>query len=451
MQQMWVIVIALAMTSLVQAQATSRPTRTEAPASFPRFRSAISNLKLSDEQTKKIDDIFDRESEDIRAMSADLREMKPADRQAKFKEFFNDLRDDISQVLTSEQKEKFDSALQSLPGLGDRPRGATTKPGGAPGAGRAGERGFGPRAREALQQLNLTEEQKTKIKKIFEDAGEKYRQIASTSERGSEEMRSKMRELMENTRDAVKDVLTPEQMEKFTAAMRGDGAPQTQPRSIEGKMKDEKMMDEKMSSKMEDENSKSGDRQASSDSEKSSESESIATGPQAGQPAPEFSLQKLDGLKLNLSNFKGKVVVLTFGSYSSPSFRRRAQGLEEIYKRYDDRANFLLVYTKEAHPKNGWQVDRNKDENVEVPEASDMSAREQQAKQARSTLHRSWPTLIDTMDDSAAKAYGAGECTTFIIDREGKIYSRLQWSDPYTLKRQLDEILAVKPTTRPVG
>jgi hypothetical protein len=199
-------------------------------------------------------------------------------------------------------------------------------------------------------------------------------------------------------------------------------------------MKDEKMSDEKSPAK---------DDEKKSSSKDDSSSEAPANAPQAGQTAPAFALQKVDSsTTLQLSAFKGKVVVLTFASYSSPTFRRRAAGLEDLRRRNDNRANFLFIYTKEAHPKGGWEVDRNKDEDVQVEQAKDLSERSRTAKQMHEALHFSWPMLTDSMDDSAAKAYGAGECTTIIINRDGTIYSRLQWSDPYTLKRQLDELFS---------
>lgn len=437
-----VVVLLVGMLSFTaHAQPASRPARGgEGSQSFPRIRVMLEDLKLSDDQKKKIEDIFNTTSQNLRTMLPEMRNATQQERMEKYKQILTDLRDDIDQVLTPDQKKKFNESMEAVrSGFAGQP-GPTTQPGaGGGGPGTA----LMMRMRSKLEQLGLTDDQKAKAKKVLEDAGQKMRQIASSTERGSQEMREKVRDLFEQTRDSLKNILTPEQFDKFTSGIResfGGGAgdkPATQPKMIEEKMKDEKTDDKSSSPKDDDKKSSSKDDQSS---------EAPADAPQAGQPAPAFALQKADSsTTLQLSAFKGKVVVLTFGSYSSPTFRRRAQALEDIRKHNDNRANFLFVYTKESHPKGGWEVDRNKEEDVEVQQAKDLSDRSKTARQMHEALHFSWPMLMDTMDDSAAKAYGAGECTTIIINRDGTIYSRLQWSDPYTLKRQLDELFA-KPS-----
>jgi peroxiredoxin len=419
-------------------QSTSRPARAgEGSQTFPRIRAILQDLKLSDDQKKKIEDVFTSASENMRAMGAEMREMSQQQRLEKYRQMITDLREDIGKELNSDQKVKFNEAMDKVR-MGPAASGATTQP-----AGGQGITQIMMRMRSRLEQLGLSDEQKEKAKKVFQDTTDKLKQLGTSTERGGQEMRQKAREILESSRDSLKEILTSEQWEKFTSGLResfGAGAgekPATQPKMIEEKMKDEKMTDEKPSQ----DDDKAKDKSSSKDDQSS---EAPADAPQAGQVAPAFSLQKVDGSKLELSAFKGKVVVLAFGSYSSPTFRRRAAALEEIRRKNDIRANFLFVYTKESHPKGGWEVDRNKQEDVEVTQASDLSDRSKQAKRMHEALRFNWPLLVDSMDDSAAKAYGAGECTTVIINRDGTIYSRLQWSDPYTLKRQLDDLFSKK-------
>src|SRR5205823_7819953 len=109
-------------------------------------------------------------------------------------------------------------------------------------------------------------------------------------------------------------------------------------------------------------------------------------GPAIGQAAPEFNLQKLDGRSVQLSSFKGKILVLMFGSYSSPSFRQRAAMIQDLARETGSHASFLIIYTKEAHPKDGWQVERNREQKILVPAHSDAASRIAAAKSARETL-----------------------------------------------------------------
>src|SRR5262249_34936045 len=69
-----------------------------------------------------------------------------------------------------------------------------------------------------------------------------------------------------------------------------------------------------------------------------------------GQPAPDLTLNRLDATPIQLSAFKGKFVLLVFGSYSSPSFRQRAAALEQIKKDYSGRVSMFLIYTSENYP-----------------------------------------------------------------------------------------------------
>jgi peroxiredoxin len=420
------------------AQPTTHPARSgEGSQTFPRIRVILQDLKLSDDQKKKIEDVFTSAGENMRAMGAEMREMSQQQRLEKYRQMITDLREDIGKELNSDQKAKFNEAMEKVgrPNALSAP-GSTTQP-----AGGQGITQMMMRMRSRLEQLGLSDEQKENAKKVFQDTTEKLKQLSTSTERGGQEMRQKAREILESSRDSLKEILTPEQWEKFTSGLResfGAGAgekPATQPKMIDEKMKDERMSDEKPSK----DDDKAKEKSSSKDDQSS---EAPADAPQAGQAAPAFALQKVDGSTLELSAFKGKVVVLAFGSYSSPTFRRRAAALEEIRRKNDNRANFLFVYTKESHPKGGWEVDRNKQEDVEVTQASDLSDRSKQAKRMHEALRFNWPLLVDSMDDSAAKAYGAGECTTVIINRDGTIYSRLQWSDPYTLKRQLDDLLS---------
>src|SRR5207249_3356519 len=104
-----------------------------------------------------------------------------------------------------------------------------------------------------------------------------------------------------------------------------------------------------------------------------------------GEPAPNFDLKKLDGRNVQLSFFKGRVLVMVFGSYSTPVFRDRAAGLEKLARDHRS-AEFLLVYTREAHPAGAKELDRNKDDAISITQPADEKARMEQAKKTKETL-----------------------------------------------------------------
>jgi hypothetical protein len=171
--------------------------------------------------------------------------------------------------------------------------------------------------------------------------------------------------------------------------------------------------------------------------------------PVPGQPAPALALQKLDGSPVQLSSFKGRLVLLAFGSYSSPSFRTRAQALEELRREYGARVNFVVVYTREAHPSGGWEVDRNRDAEISVPQHADAKARAAAAKQARELLKLQSTITTDSMDDATARAYHAWpNNAAVLIGKDGNVFAYQEWFDAYGMRQAIVEAMAPAPTTR---
>ena len=95
--------------------------------------------------------------------------------------------------------------------------------------------------------------------------------------------------------------------------------------------------------------------------------------------------------------------------------------IEEIYSRYRDRVEFLLVYTREAHPTDGWQTDRNIKDNVLLTQHQSFGEREDAAGTCSRDLHISVPILIEEMDNSGDEAYGAAPVRLYLIGTDGKV------------------------------
>jgi Spy/CpxP family protein refolding chaperone len=78
------------------------------------------------------------------------------------------------------------------------------------------------RLQEALNELNLTDDQKGKLKDVFADAKSKRESIMSDASLTADQKKEKMKALHQDTMAKVNDVLTPDQRtqlkEKLEAA-----------------------------------------------------------------------------------------------------------------------------------------------------------------------------------------------------------------------------------------
>jgi periplasmic protein CpxP/Spy len=67
------------------------------------------------------------------------------------------------------------------------------------------------------KQLNLTDEQKAKIKPILDDEGKQMRTMREDTSLSQQQRHDKMMQLHETADSQINDVLTPEQQKKFAA------------------------------------------------------------------------------------------------------------------------------------------------------------------------------------------------------------------------------------------
>jgi Spy/CpxP family protein refolding chaperone len=149
-------------------------------------KSVQEELKLSEDQVKKVQDYVAKAREDFRG----LRDLKEEERKQKFEELAKKGNQFLADTLKPEQAKRLKQITIQI-----EPLRAAHDP-------------------EVAKDLGLTEEQKTKIKDISEDtrkqAGEVFR-----GEGSREEKAGKIKELRKGARDKFTEVLTPEQRTKW--------------------------------------------------------------------------------------------------------------------------------------------------------------------------------------------------------------------------------------------
>ena len=95
--------------------------------------------------------------------------------------------------------------------------------------------------------------------------------------------------------------------------------------------------------------------------------------------------------------------------------------LNELYRKYRDRAAFYVVYIQEAHPIDAWQVDDNLKDDVLVASTITKDERMNVAGVCVRTLGIELPALVDEPDNRVERAYTAWPDRLYVIDREGRI------------------------------
>jgi hypothetical protein len=95
--------------------------------------------------------------------------------------------------------------------------------------------------------------------------------------------------------------------------------------------------------------------------------------------------------------------------------------LHELYDRYRDRVEFLVVYIREAHPEDGWVLESNRDEGIALVDPATREAREEAAHACVLKTAIRMPTLVDGLDDEVARRYGAWPDRLYLIGRDGRI------------------------------
>ena len=150
---------------------------------------------------------------------------------------------------------------------------------------------------------------------------------------------------------------------------------------------------------------------------------SLQPGPVLGETAPDFTLKTVDGHEdVTLSKLLGsKPVVLVFGNFTCGPFRGQGGNVEKLYRRYKDRATFVMVYVREAHPTDGWSMESNDRVGVSIRQPRSYDERVAVARTCGVRLGLGFPMLVDTIDDAVGSRYSGMPGRLYLIDCQGKV------------------------------
>ena len=89
--------------------------------------------------------------------------------------------------------------------------------------------------------------------------------------------------------------------------------------------------------------------------------------------------------------------------------------LADLYARYSDRVRFIVVYIREAHPTDGWDIGSEN----RLTDPTTIAERRQVAGQCEQALQYGIKTYVDEMDDAVMKAYAAWPERLYLVDTQG--------------------------------
>ncbi len=173
---------------------------------------------------------------------------------------------------------------------------------------------------------------------------------------------------------------------------------------------------------------------------------------QVGQPAPEFTLPLASGTEdakaiaqrskrntrpsgkatkaaasdktISLKQLRAnKPVVLIFGSVTCPPFRGQLEGIDDVYRDFRDRAEFLFIYIREAHPDSVLSLTdaQQRPALVKIPQHTTLKGRTQAAAACGRTLKLRMPIAVDTIDNTVGRAYAGWPNRMVVVGADGRI------------------------------
>lgn len=148
-------------------------------------------------------------------------------------------------------------------------------------------------------------------------------------------------------------------------------------------------------------------------------------GPKAGEDANyNYSLTDLDGNAVKLSDYKGKWLVIESGSLTCPMYVKNVKPFAKVREKYPD-VEWLVVYVREAHPGEKARPAKTIDEKIAY------------AKRNRDDYKEGRKILVDDVKGTWHHDWGLLPNTVYVINPEGKVIYRADWSFAHNVDRVL--------------
>ncbi len=93
--------------------------------------------------------------------------------------------------------------------------------------------------------------------------------------------------------------------------------------------------------------------------------------------------------------------------------------LRDLYQRYSDEVQFLIIYIREAHPRDGWAMPT--DYTPDINDPTTIEERRKVAGECADAMAHGIKTYVDEMDDPVMTAYVALPERLYLVGVDGRI------------------------------
>ena len=83
--------------------------------------------------------------------------------------------------------------------------------------------------------------------------------------------------------------------------------------------------------------------------------------------------------------------------------------------------DFYVIYIREIHPTDGWQVEENEKNGILYSQHQSMDERVDVGSTCMLKLALEMPALVDEMDDNVSRAYAGVPERLYLIGRDGRV------------------------------
>ena len=150
-------------------------------------------------------------------------------------------------------------------------------------------------------------------------------------------------------------------------------------------------------------------------------------GPAAGDKYIDADFTDLEsGEAVKISDFDGQWTVIETGSSTCSMYTKNIVTYKDIVAEFDD-VNFVMVYVREAHP--GERMGPHQSFDDKIKAAKLVAPRYKEFRRV----------LVDDIDGTFHRAYGAMPNVVYIIRPDGTIHYRCNWAAPHLIRAALQD------------